>query len=115
MTARLASRITFLTALAGAALALWAEQAGAQGRCPATFASALEGLVAPPGGEAALADLARLEMAALVRQHGGVESARGALGRRAAMLRAEAAGGDAQGEVLAVAHDRMVSALDCLP
>jgi hypothetical protein len=115
MTARPTVRITFLAALAGAALALWAAQAGAQARCPATFAPALEGLVAPPGAEAALAELRRTDMAAVVRRHGGVEAARAALMRRAAALRAEAAGADETAEILAVAHERMTAALDCRP
>lgn len=97
-----------------AALAL-AMDAGAQGRCPEDFTAALEGLAPAPGGEAALRVLQATRMADLLTRHGGAAPAQAALRRRAAALRAEAAGGDAQAEVLAHAHERMAAAFDCRP
>ena len=101
--------------MALAATLAFAMAAGAQGRCPADFTAALEGLAPAPGGEAALETLAATRLTDVIARHGGVENARGALKRRAAMLRAEAAGGDAQAEVLALAYERMAAALDCRP
>ena len=110
-----AARWRPVPALAVAATLALAASAGAQGRCPADFTAALEGLAAAPGGEVALETLAATRLADVIARHGGVEPGRAALRRRAALLRAEAAGGDAQSEVLAHAHERMAAALDCRP